>query len=210
MRLEAKNVVFGYSKKDLILDHVNFSIEEGEKVALLGPSGCGKSTLSGILAGNLKPFCGEVLLDEMPLTRKGYNPVQLISQHPEKAINPRWRLGRTLTEAFSPSDTLIKKAGIEPLWFNRYPAELSGGELQRFCIVRTLSDETKFLIADEISTMLDVITQAQIWNLILTVVEERNLGLLLITHNTALAGNIADRTVKFEDISKPLQLTDPR
>ena len=199
MLLEAKDISFSYQKGKPILNHVDLKIQSGERVALVGPSGCGKSTLSQILSGLLSPSSGEVLLDKKPLPEKGYCPVQLIYQHPEKAVNPRWKLQKTLMEAWSPDDSFLREIGIQKEWMSRYPIELSGGELQRFCIVRALGPKTKFIIADEISTMLDVITQAQIWNLILEMVNQRDLGLLVVTHNLALAQKICTRTVIFEE-----------
>ena len=187
MLLEAKNITFSYTKKKTILDNVSLGIEKGERVALVGPSGCGKSTLSQILAGYMKPDKGEVYFDGKLLPEKGYCPVQLIYQHPEKAINPRWKLGRTLTEAWEPDQELLDDMGIEKEWLTRYPIELSGGEMQRFCIARAMGPDTKFVIADEMTTMLDVITQAQIWELLLHIVDKRNLGMLVVTHNPLLA-----------------------
>ena len=95
-------------------------------------------------------------------------------------------------------DKLIKALGIETDWLSRYPRELSGGELQRFSVARSLGYDTKFLIADEISTMLDVITQAQIWNIILAYAKERNIGLLVVTHNIHLAKRICSRIIDLE------------
>jgi len=202
MQLEAKNIRFGYDKNKLVLNDISLKIESGERVALVGPSGCGKSTLSAIMAGCLKPQAGAVMLDEMPLPLKGYCPVQLIYQHPEKAINPRWKLRKTLYEAWEPDENFLDDMGIEPAWLSRYPTELSGGEMQRFCIARSLGPQTKFLIADEMSTMLDVITQAQIWELMLKVVERNNLGLLVVTHSAELANQVCNRTINFEMLKK--------
>ena len=86
--------------------------------------------------------------------------------------------------------------GIERAWLDRFPRELSGGELQRFCVARALCSGAPYLILDEISTMLDGITQAQIWNALLEAAEARSLGLLAVTHNPALAQRIATRTVE--------------
>ena len=138
-----------------------------QRVALVGPSGCGKSTLAGILAGYEIPESGEVLWEGRPLERRGYCPVQMIGQHPEQAVNPRWRMEKILRECWNPKEELLQRMGIEKSWMTRWPNELSGGELQRFCIARVLGPETKFLVCDEISTMLDVITQAQIWQILL-------------------------------------------
>ena len=202
MLLEAKNISFRYDRKSpLVLDNCSFSVQSGEIVGLFAPSGFGKSTLAMVMAGYLRPEKGEVLLDGAPLPNSGVCPMQLIYQHPEKAINPRWKLRKTLTEAWEPSGEVLRELGIEPAWLDRYPTELSGGEMQRFCIARALAPQTQFLIADEISTMLDVITQAQVWELLLKVLEERSLGLIAITHSPALAERICDRVINFEDIN---------
>lgn len=202
MLLEAKDLTFSYQKKKKILKGISLGIDAGERVALVGPSGCGKSTLSKILAGYEEPDSGSVLFEGKPLPKKGYCPVQLIYQHPERAVNPRWKLGRTLTEAWKPDDGFLQEIGIEKAWLTRYPAELSGGEMQRFCIARAMGPRTKFIIADEMSTMLDVITQAQIWELMLKIVEKRNLGMLVVTHNFALAERICTRVIEFEQLQK--------
>ena len=126
---------------------------------------------------------------------KGYCPVQLIYQHPEKAINPRWRLKRVLEESGELNEDMLDSFGIERAWLDRFPRELSGGELQRFCVARALMSGADYLICDEISTMLDVITQAQIWNVILEEVERQNMGLIVVTHNRNLAEKIATRII---------------
>ena len=200
MRLEAKNVSFRYRETfPWILRDVSLSVEKGERVGLVGPSGFGKSTLLRLMAGYLKPAAGEILLDGKPLPEKGVCPVQLIYQHPEKAINPRWKMKKVLEESGMFRKDVMDALGIEAEWLNRYPRELSGGELQRFCVARSLFEGTQFLLADEMSTMLDVITQAQIWNLMLREVEERQLGLLMVTHNRALAGRVCDRLIDLKE-----------
>ena len=121
--------------------------------------------------------------------------MQLIYQHPEKAINPRWRLRKVLEESGQLEESVLRAFGIEPAWLDRFPRELSGGELQRFCVARALMSGADYLICDEISTMLDVITQAQIWNVVLAEAEKRNMGLLAVTHNRHLAERIAHRVI---------------
>lgn len=203
MQIEAKNISFRYSdNQPWILHDVSLKIEEGERVGLIGPSGYGKSTLVKIMSGYLRPTKGEVLLDGKPLPKKGVSPVQLIYQHPEKAINPRWKMKKVLQESGMFREEVMKTLGIEKDWLERYPRELSGGELQRFCVARSLFSGTHFLFADEMSTMLDVITQAQIWNLMLKEVEERRLGLLMVTHNAELAKKICTRTINLAEINK--------
>ena len=194
MPLEAKNVSFRYSRKEpWVLQNCSLRVERGERLALFAPSGFGKTTLARLLAGYLPPTEGEVLLDGAPLPKAGVCPVQLIFQHPEKAINPRWRLRQVLEEGGILRDDILDAFGIERPWLDRFPRELSGGELQRFCVARALMSGADYLICDEISTMLDVITQAQIWNVILDEAQRRNMGLIAVTHNRHLARRIADR-----------------
>lgn len=202
MQLRAENISFRYNNKSpWILKNVDLTIKTGERVALTGPSGYGKSTLSKILAGYLEPTEGQVLLDGKPLPTRGYSPVQLIYQHPEQAVNPRWKMERTLKECWEPDEQLLRAMGIESEWLKRWPSELSGGELQRFCIARVLGPQTRFLVCDEITTMLDVITQAQIWKLLLERASERDLGMAVVTHNMALAEKVCSRIVSLPDIN---------
>ena len=199
MRLEAKNVSFRYgSRQAWVLEDVSLSLERGERLALFAPSGYGKTTLALLLAGYLRPTSGEVLLDGRPLPKKGVCPVQLIYQHPEKAINPRWRLKRVLEESGELRGDVLDAFGIERAWLDRFPRELSGGELQRFCVARALMSGADFLICDEISTMLDVITQAQIWNVVLKEAERRGMGILAVTHNRYLAERVCTHTYDLE------------
>ena len=203
MLLKAEHIDFRYTEKSpWILRDVSLSLREGERVAIVGPSGYGKSTLARILSGYRSPSAGAVTLDGKPLPRKGYCPVQLIYQHPELAVNPRWKMEKTLNEAWEPPAELLNRMGIERDWLTRWPSELSGGELQRFCIARALGPETKFLICDEISTMLDVITQAQIWQVLQEEFQKRNLGLLVITHNITLAERICGRIINLPELNR--------
>ena len=96
MRLEAKNISFSYLDKKPVLSDIDFTVETGEIVGLTAPSGYGKSTLGKILAGYLKPDKGTVLLDGQSVDDKAFHPVQLIFQHPEKAVNPRWKMKKIL------------------------------------------------------------------------------------------------------------------
>lgn len=203
MQLSAENISFRYTDKSpWILKDINLQIETGERVGIVGPSGYGKSTLAKILAGYNRANAGQVLLDGKPLQTKGFCPVQMIYQHPELAVNPRWKMEKILKECWNPDEKILDRFGIEKDWLTRWPRELSGGELQRFCIVRLLSPETKFLICDEITTMLDVISQAQIWNVLLKMAEERNYGMLIVTHNMDLAKRVCTRIVDLSEINR--------
>lgn len=195
MQLKAKGINFKYRDDKYILKDIDFTINSGEVVGLVAPSGFGKTTLAKILAGYEKPESGSVSIEGFTTSKNGYNPVQLIFQHPEKSVNPKWKMSKILNEAFKPSKELLDDMGIKSGWLNRWPNELSGGELQRFCVLRALSPETKFLIADEMTTMLDAITQAQIWNVVLEHVKKYNIGLIVISHEKSLVDRICDRVV---------------
>lgn len=202
MQIKVKKISFRYKENmPWILKNLDLTLDSRERVALVGASGCGKSTLAKIIAGYLKPDKGEVLLEEKRLKDGEYCPIQMIYQHPEKSVNPRWKMGSILKEGWEPDKELLDEIGIEESWLNRWPSELSGGELQRFCIARALGPKTKFLICDEISTMLDVITQAQIWNLLLKISQKANIGMLIVTHNIELAKRVSNKIIYMDELN---------
>ena len=160
MRLEAKNISFRYTEGGKqVLNHVNLVAEDKERVGIMAPSGFGKTTLLKILSVYEKPESGQVLLNGKSIADfKGFLPVQMIWQHPELSVNPRRKLKTVLAEGDWPKDSDVlrnrieKELGILDDWKERYPVEVSGGELQRFCIARALGQRTRILLADEITT----------------------------------------------------------
>ena len=200
MILEARNISFRYGKDTRqILNDFSLSVENHERVGIIAPSGFGKTTFCKILAGYETPDAGEILLDGKPLSSyKGYCPVQMIWQHPEQVVNPRLHMRAVLEEGDQVEERIVRELGIEEDWMNRFPAELSGGELQRFCIARALGKGTKFLLADEITTMLDLITQSQLWSFLIREVQEREIGLLAVSHSMPLLKSVCTRLVELE------------
>lgn len=198
MKLEARELSFRYDNGNRqILNKMSMTLESTDRLGLIAPSGFGKTTFCKILAGYEEPDSGEVLLEGKPLSAwKGYCPVQMIWQHPELSVNPRWKMGEVLKEGDQVEKRIIDGLGIELDWLNRYPSELSGGELQRFCIARALGQRTRFLLADEISTMLDLITQSQLWNFLLEEVKNREIGLLAVSHSEVLLERICTKIVR--------------
>lgn len=201
MKLKADGISFQYDNGNRkILNNVSLEIDSRERVGLIAPSGFGKTTCCKILAGYEKPDSGQVLLDGKPLSSWGdYCPVQMIWQHPELSVNPRLKMQEVLKEGDGISPWIVEGLGIEPDWLGRYPAELSGGERQRFCIARALGQRTRFLLADEISTMLDLITQSQIWNFLLKEAKAREIGLLVVSHSDALLEQVCDRIIDLRE-----------
>nr|WP_300168774.1 ATP-binding cassette domain-containing protein [uncultured Flavonifractor sp.] len=202
MSLEAKQLTFGYRGKNRkrVLESVDLTVVPGERVGLAGPSGRGKTTLCKLLSGFETPDGGTVLMDGKPLRDyRGICPVQMIWQHPETAVDPLMKLGDTLREGGPVEEELLEALHIQPAWLERYPAELSGGELQRFCIARALRPGVQYLLCDEITAMLDLITQAQIWTFLLEQAERRDLGLVIVSHNTPLLERLCTR---IQDLDK--------
>ena len=202
MQLKASKINFKYNEDRYVLKDIDFYVNSGEVVGLVAPSGFGKTTLAKILAGYITPESGEVVIEGCRREKNGYNPVQLIFQHPEKSVNPKWKMKKIINESFTPSKELIEAMGIKEGWMNRWPSELSGSELQRFCVIRALSPKTKFLIADEMTTMLDAITQAQIWNVVLDYARKNDIGVVVISHEKALVEKICDRVVNLEEFKE--------
>lgn len=210
MSLEARGISFSYRTGSALIEGFSLTVEPGERVALCAPSGSGKTTLCRILGGYLRPDAGTVTVDGEPVAHRGAGsprPVQLIWQHPEQAFDPRMRMGRSLAEGLAsvPAEAALARArgegllgafGIENEWLSRLPHELSGGELMRFCIARALLAHPRYLICDEMSAMLDAVTQAAVWHVLLEMVDRYRMGLVLVSHTPALLDRVATRRVQ--------------
>lgn len=201
MKLEADNISFRYDNGNRqILNQISLTIESGTRLGLMAPSGFGKTTLCRILAGYEKPDQGTVLLDGRPLdTYRGFCPVQMIWQHPEQSVDPVRRLKKALEQGKIEDRTLLDRLGIRKEWLERFPSELSGGELQRFCIARALGPETGILLADEITAMLDLVTQSEIWHVLLEEAKRRRLGILAVSHSKALLERICTEIIDLSE-----------
>ena len=110
-------------------------------------------------------------------------------------------MGKILTESWNPPQDVLDEFGIKKEWLKRYPSELSGGELQRFSILRSLNPKTKFIVADEITTMLDAITQAQIWTSVINHCRKNNVGILAVSHDMNLLERICDDIIYFNELN---------
>ena len=201
--LKVENLSFSYDGKNEILKNVRLEVKPGEVLGLMAPSGFGKSTLGKLMAGYIKAPKGTVTVDGLDINDlRGVLPVQMVHQAPEKNVNIRWKVEKILNEGWEVDSDVKEKFGIENSFLNKFPTELSGGELQRICIARVLSKDTKYLIADEVTTMLDSISQAQICHLLIHFAKKHGLGILFISHNKALVEKVADRVVDLTEINK--------
>ncbi|MDD1724687.1 MAG: ATP-binding cassette domain-containing protein, partial [Methanospirillum sp.] len=170
-------------------------------------------TLGRILLLLIPPSSGEVLCDgenlaskKKPELARFRKRLQIIPQHPEDAFNPGWKVRRSILEPYAihPDLTpgnmknerlldLLKRTGLNPDYVNRYPHQLSGGELQRAAIARTLALEPEFIVCDEPTSMLDVSVQASIIHLLKEIQQSTGITYLFITHDIMLARIMGDR-----------------
>ncbi|WP_299805709.1 ATP-binding cassette domain-containing protein [uncultured Shewanella sp.] len=175
----------------------DLSLQRGEVLGISGPSGVGKSSLASVLAGMVKAD-GELLKLPRRQAREA-NPVQWLIQQSEFAFNPRMSLKDSLFESWR-SDAylpLLEEYGLAPAWLTRRPNQLSGGQLQRFNLIRALVPTTEYLICDEVTAHLDMVTQAQLWQQLLASAKRRNLGLLVISHDEYLLNAICHRVINW-------------
>lgn len=214
--LIARGLSYRYSSRGpWVLREHDLQLAPGQVLGLRGPSGCGKSTLAAVVSGLRTPVSGTVEVDGAPLgATTGTRPVQLVLQHPERAMNPRWRILDVLAEALTGSRTQARDEAaalvesewdahhglVSPAWLDRFPHEISGGELQRVNLARALFAEPapSYLVADEISSSLDAITQTVLWHRLDHEVHERGLGVLAVSHDGPLLAQVADAVIDFE------------
>ncbi|HIP24909.1 MAG TPA: ABC transporter ATP-binding protein [Archaeoglobus profundus] len=212
LRKVFKSGLFG-NKKVVAVDGVSIKIEKGETLGLIGESGSGKSTLGRLLLMLIKPDSGKVIYDGVDITRLKSKELriyrrkmQLIPQHPYDALDPRWKLYDSIAEPLrihklvedkeeekSKVLELIEAVNLKEELLDRYPHELSGGELQRAVIARALALQPEFIVCDEPTSMLDISTQASIIRLLLKLQKRYKISYLFITHDLELANVVADK-----------------
>ncbi|MDY3766204.1 MAG: dipeptide/oligopeptide/nickel ABC transporter ATP-binding protein [Lachnospiraceae bacterium] len=202
----------GDQKAFYALKEVSIAIEKGETVGLLGESGSGKSTLGQILSGLLKPSSGELFYHDQkisfPMKGETRKKIQILFQHPEVSFNPMLPLKKSMIEPYRVCKKpysqeilleAIRKFGLHEEHLERKPQELSGGELQRAALARVLVMEPELIVLDEPTSMLDVISQAQIVRFLKEYQKEHQTGYLFITHNRKLAEQTCDRICEIHE-----------
>ncbi|MHC3941354.1 Nickel import ATP-binding protein NikE [Paenochrobactrum sp. BZR 201-1] len=226
MLLQVKNIskyyqthsLMGASEPRLILDDVSFVIQEGETIALLGRSGCGKSTLARQICGLEYPETGEILYRatstrklDREQTRLFRRDVQMVFQDSPSAVDPRMTIRsiieeplRHLTELRSEQRLkriaeLLEMVELPKDLINKLPSQISGGQLQRVCIARSLAANPKLIILDEAVSNLDTHLQASALKLLAKLQESQSVSYLFVTHDLRLVERFADRIIVMED-----------
>ncbi|GIG88743.1 ABC transporter ATP-binding protein [Plantactinospora endophytica] len=211
MILEAREVGFTYPRGRAVLDGIDVGVTAGRGVALVGESGAGKTTLLRILLGLLRPTAGEVLFDGAPLRlgdralmRRFRRGVQTVFQDPYSSLDPRQRVGRIVAEPLrslgldaAPERVVdaLREVGLPEDVVRRYPHEFSGGQRQRIAIARAIVCRPRLLLADEPVSALDVTTRVRIVDLLAELRETRNLTVVMVTHDLAVAALLCQETV---------------
>ena len=226
--LRVKNLSLGLNNpknEKLLIDNVSFDIKKNEIVSIIGESGSGKTltamSILGLLDKALFNISGQIIFNKINLLSVNEAKIQKIRSHnisivfqnPMSSLNPTMKLGKQIYEVFhSHKDLnynsvnkrikeLIKKVkldGVKNL-FEKYPHEISGGQMQRFMLVMALASSPKLLIADEPTTALDVTVQKEIIEILKSLQKTENLSILLISHNIGLVKNISNKIIVMKE-----------
>lgn len=187
------------------VDRVSLTVPDGQIVGLVGESGSGKSTLARAAVGLTPLSGGRILLDGAPVAARGRGgrPLQMVFQDPYSSLDPRMTIGATIAEAM-PRERgnraadrrqeiarLLELVGLEPERAGHYPAQLSGGQRQRVAVARALAAKPKVIIADEITSALDVSIQGTVLNLVRELQAQLGMSMLFISHNLAVVRYVA-------------------
>lgn len=196
--------LFSQEKKQ-VLNGVSFQSLPGECLGIIGESGSGKSTLGRLLIGIEKPDQGTVLLDGADVSKRKIRAGKMsaVFQDYKSSINPFFTVEEAIMEPLGRNgetnqvETLLKEVGLPPSYRQKYPHELSGGEVQRVCIARAVAAEPRCILLDEAISSLDVSVQLQVLDLLRTLKERRRMSYVFITHDIQAAAYLCDRIIFF-------------
>lgn len=200
------------------VDGISFKLEKGKSIGIAGESGCGKSTVTLSLMRLIKGgkiVSGKITLDELSLLDMSdkdfrqirWKRISMVSQAAMGGLNPVYRIGDQITEAiqahikmnkkvaWSKAEQLLNQVDMDPSRVRNYPHELSGGMRQRAMIAMALALSPELVIADEPTTALDTVTQAQVLRLMKGLQDKLNIAVILISHDLSILGQVCDRII---------------
>lgn len=204
------DVSFGHVR---VLHGVDVRVDRGRTVGVVGESGSGKSTLAKVLVGSVRAEAGSATVGGVDVVTAGRaamrayrRSTQMIPQDPYSSLSPRRTIAQTLAEAIDPARARVasheelivswlERVGLSADMRHRFPHEFSGGQRQRVAIARGLIIDPGFVIADEITSALDVSVQGQILDLLGGIKESLGLTMMFISHNLAVVQRVSDEVV---------------
>lgn len=210
-RSERQEKIFGTTRNQVLFD-VSLKVSQGTCLGILGESGSGKSTLGRVICGLLKPDTGEVKIQDVSVyaSRNGRKNLQkrlsVVFQDYTTSANPRFRVKEIIAEGLAArernqkirldrleeTNRLLELVGLDPSYANRYPHELSGGQLQRVCIARAVACQPEIILFDEAISSLDAHTQVQVMDLLHDLKEKLGLTYIFITHDLTSVTYLCD------------------
>lgn len=218
---ENQKTIFGKERQQVI-KNVSLSLKKGECLGIIGESGSGKSTLGKTLIGLLKPDSGNIIFDGVDMynatkeeKRKIQQKISIVFQDYTSSANPRFlvkdiigeslrvlerKLGKKIDKV-SKIKELLETVGLNEGFMNRYPHELSGGQLQRVCIARAVATEPQFILLDEAISSLDASTQTQVMDLLKNLQNKYKLSYIFITHDLPSVTYMCDKVLFFHFFS---------
>ena len=213
--LEGKSLAKRYEQQSTVihaLRGVDFRLESGEILGIAGESGSGKSTLLKLISGLEAPSAGSILLHGKELsprrTKEEYRTMQMIFQNAPASFHPRRTIAESITESVrslrgrsAPLDlaSLADRVGLQRELMDRTPRQLSGGQCQRMAIARAMAVEPEILLCDEITSALDVSSQAQILHLLADICRESHTSAIFVSHDLAVIRCLCDRVMIMRD-----------
>jgi nickel transport system ATP-binding protein len=200
------------AERQNVLKNVSFECKDGECLGIIGESGSGKSTLGRLIVGIEKPDRGTVLFEGKSVEdrRVRLGNISAVFQDYKSSINPFFTVEEAIMEPLniqskgkkenqSKIDLLLNQVGLSSSYKEKFPHELSGGEVQRVCIARAISTEPKCVLLDEAISSLDVSVQTQVLELLIELKNIYNMSYVFITHDIQAAAYICDRVIIFRD-----------
>ncbi|MGL4255013.1 MAG: dipeptide ABC transporter ATP-binding protein [Microbacterium sp.] len=208
VRLEVRGLSKAFDTPAVV--DVSFTLPRGRTLGIVGESGSGKTTLARMIVGVERPDAGEVLLDGVAPTPAAQRRIQLVHQNPLGALDPRWRIDRSLSEALQAGGVpraeraarvraLLAEVELDETLARRRPAELSGGQRQRVAIARALAAAPEVLVLDEPVSALDALVRERILELLARLQRERDLTLVFVSHDLDVVAAVADEVLVMKD-----------